>query len=53
MQIRPIYAYEMALKVDPPTIAIFYKRNAQDIKKRLYYILLNGLINLKSADEIT
>jgi hypothetical protein len=40
----PLIALNFALKYDPPTLALYYKRSEKSPKKYMYNILLNGLI---------
>ena len=43
----------MSLTYDPPQIALFYKRHANDNKKQLYIVQLNKLIFLGDPEQIT
>ena len=49
-QLKKIYTTHIAIKYNPPTIAIFYKIKETDKKQRVYCIELNGLVNLTSVD---
>ncbi|KRW99609.1 hypothetical protein PPERSA_03410 [Pseudocohnilembus persalinus] len=49
-QIIPL---NVAIKVQPPTVAIFYKRKNNQQKKRIYEITLNDLINIQDPSLIT
>ena len=41
------------LNYDPPQLGMMYKRNAQEKKKHLFLIQLNGLILLGDPEKIT
>jgi len=42
-----VFPLELAIKHEPPTIALLYKKSANANKKYMYSILLNGLIALE------
>jgi hypothetical protein len=50
---KKIVPLDLAIKVDPPTIALFYKNHEKEKKKYMYKILLNELVNLGNAEKVT
>ncbi len=50
---KKIVPLDLAIKVDPPTIALFYKNNEKEKKKYMYKILLNELVTLGNAEKVT
>ncbi|EAR83495.2 hypothetical protein TTHERM_00925410 (macronuclear) [Tetrahymena thermophila SB210] len=49
---NPIIPLRLGIKHDPPTLALVYKRKQQDIKERIYSIVLNGLVELSDPKII-
>jgi len=39
----------MGIRYEPPTLALIYKRHETDVKERIYWILLNGLVEWRDA----
>lgn len=44
---------KLVVKYEPPLIGLLYKRNEKEKKKHIYNILLNSLLALPTAEEIT
>ena len=44
---------KLLMKFDPPLIAVVYKRNVKDKKKKCFQIFLQNLIQNDNADEVT